>query len=140
MSIAANTRTTIIPTMYYRDAPAAIEWLCAALGFEQHLRVPDDAGGIAHAQLKFGNGMIMLSSANDSPWGQLMVQPADIGRRDTQCCCLTVADVDAHCARARAHGAEIIDEPSDKDYGGRGYGLRDLESRVWWIGSYDPWA
>lgn len=140
MSIAANTRTTIVPTLHYRHAPEAIAWLCAALGFEQHLVVPDGQGGIAHAQLTFGNGMIMIGSANDSAWGRRMALPADVGGRQTQCSCLTVVDVDAHCARARTHGAEIIDEPADKEYGGRGYGLRDPEGHIWWVGDYDPWA
>ncbi|MCB1578405.1 MAG: glyoxalase, partial [Xanthomonadales bacterium] len=61
-----NTVCTIIPALRYRDAPAAIEWLCKAFGFEKHGVYADDAGGIAHAQLTFGNGMIMLSTANDN--------------------------------------------------------------------------
>ena len=61
--MTANNRTsssTIIPTLRYRDAAAAIEWLCLAFGFERHLVVPGDGGTIAHAQLTFGRGMIML--------------------------------------------------------------------------------
>jgi uncharacterized glyoxalase superfamily protein PhnB len=53
---------TIIPVLLYRDAPAAIEWLFQAFGFEKHLVVPNDDETIAHAQLSFGNGMIMLGS------------------------------------------------------------------------------
>lgn len=100
MSIAANTRTTIVPTLHYRHAPEAIAWLCAALGFEEHLVVPDGQGGIAHAQLTFGNGMIMIGSANDSAWGWRMALPADVGGRQTQCSCLTVVD----CRRALRAG------------------------------------
>jgi uncharacterized glyoxalase superfamily protein PhnB len=48
--------------MRYRDAPAAIEWLAKAFGFEKHLVVPGENGTIEHAQLTFGNGMIMLGS------------------------------------------------------------------------------
>jgi uncharacterized glyoxalase superfamily protein PhnB len=59
------TNANIIPAMLYRDAAAAIEWLCRAFGFEKHLVVPGDAGTIAHAQLVLGNGMIMLGSARD---------------------------------------------------------------------------
>ena len=51
-----NTRATIIPTMRYRDAPAAIDWLCRAFGLERHLVVPGEDGTILHAQLSFGNG------------------------------------------------------------------------------------
>ena len=63
MSTQRTSETpTVIPTMRYRDAPAAIEWLCKAFGFEKHLVVPGPGGTIAHAQLTCGNGMIMLGS------------------------------------------------------------------------------
>ena len=55
----------IIPALRYVDAPAAIEWLCAAFGFERHLVVPGDNKQIAHAQLTFRNSMIMLGSARE---------------------------------------------------------------------------
>ena len=53
---AKNTTTTVIPTLRYRDAPAAIEWLCEAFGFERHLVVPGESETIAHAQLVFASG------------------------------------------------------------------------------------
>ena len=52
---AKTTTATVIPTMRYNDATAAIEWLCEAFGFEKHLVVPGDDGTIVHAQLVFGN-------------------------------------------------------------------------------------
>ena len=58
-------KSSVIPTMRYRDAPAAIDWLCGVLGFSRHLVVPGEDGAIAHAQLVVGDGMIMLGSAND---------------------------------------------------------------------------
>ncbi|MBX3698892.1 MAG: glyoxalase [Dokdonella sp.] len=134
-----NTVCTIIPALRYRDAPAAIEWLCKAFGFEKHGVYADDAGGIAHAQLTFGNGMIMLSTANDNEWGRRMAQPDQIDGRETQCPCVIVSDPDAHYAMTLAAGATIIDELKDNDYGGRGYSCRDPEGHMWWFGSYDPW-
>lgn len=136
---AMNTISTIIPTLRYRDAVAAIEWLCTAFGFSRRAVYPDDAGGISHAQLTFGNGMIMLSTANDDQWGKRMVQPDAIGGRQTQCCCIIVRDPDEHYAVAKAAGATIIDDIKDADYGGRGYSCRDPEGHLWWFGSYDPW-
>ena len=136
---AMNTVCTIIPALRYRDAPAAIEWLCKAFGFEKHGVYADDAGGIAHAQLTFGNGMIMLSTANDNEWGRRMAQPDQIDGRETQCPCVIVSDPDAHYAMALAAGATIIDPLKDNDYGGRGYSCRDPEGHMWWFGSYDPW-
>ena len=39
---AKTTKATIIPVLRYRDAPAAIEWLCLTFGFDKHLVVPND--------------------------------------------------------------------------------------------------
>ena len=63
---------TISPAMRYRSASAAIEWLCRAFGFEKHLVVPGPNDTIVHAQLTYGNGMIMLSSKLDTEFNQLI--------------------------------------------------------------------
>ena len=136
---AKRTRATIIPTLRYRDAPAAIDWLCRAFGFERHLVVPADDGGIAHAQLVFGNGMIMLGSARDDAFGQLQTPLADPQGPVAQSPYLIVDDVDAHHAGAAAAGANVVTPPADQDYGGRLYACRDLEGNLWTFGSYDPW-
>jgi uncharacterized glyoxalase superfamily protein PhnB len=136
---AANTTTTIIPSLRYRDALAAIDWLCRAFGFEKHA-VYADGTTVHHAQLVFGNGMIMLGSVdNASEWGKLLVQPGAIGGRETQSACVIVQDADAHYAQAKASGAQIVIDIADQDYGGRGYACRDLEDHLWWFGTYDPW-
>ena len=137
--LAKTTTATIVPTLRYRDAPAAIEWLERAFGFRKHFVVPDGEGGVAHAQLTFGNGMVMVSSARDDAFGR-MQRPLE--SRDApvpQSPYLIVTDVDAHHARALAAGAEVVLPPEDKDYGGRGYGCRDPEGNLWSFGSYDPW-
>ena len=140
MTDSSKTSTaTIIPTLRYRDAPAAIDWLCKAFGFEPHLVVPGQGGRIAHAQLVRGNGMIMLGSAGDDEFGRLQ-QPLE--RPDapvSQSPYIIVADVDAHHATAVAAGAEVVMAPKDEDHGGRGYSCRDLEGHLWNFGSYNPW-
>jgi uncharacterized glyoxalase superfamily protein PhnB len=139
MSLAANTTATVIPALRYRNAPAMIDWLCRAFGFEKHA-VYADGETVHHAQLVFGNGMIMLGSAdNASEWGTRIVQPDEIALRETQSPCVIVADPDAHHARAVAAGATIVQDIADQDYGGRGYACRDPEGHLWWFGSYDPW-
>jgi uncharacterized glyoxalase superfamily protein PhnB len=139
-SLAANTTATIIPSLRYRDALAAIDWLCTAFGFEKNAVYADDKGIVQHAQLVFGNGMIMLGSvANASAWGERIAQPDEIGGRETQCPCVIVSDCEAHYRRAKAAGAVIVDEYEVKDYGGAGYSCRDPEGHLWWFGSYDPW-
>lgn len=136
------TRTvpSIVPTLRYRDAEAAIDWLCRAFGFEKHLVVPGEGGTIAHAQLTLGNGMIMLGSARDDEFGQLQKTPADVGGVGTQSPYIIVADADAHHARAVAAGAVVVYPLTDEDYGGRGYSCRDPEGHLWNFGTYDPWA
>ncbi|MGA9343365.1 MAG: VOC family protein [Rhodanobacteraceae bacterium] len=135
-----NTGSTIIPCLRYRDAKAAIEWLCKAFGFDRNAAYEDDDGNVMHAQLTFGNGMIMLGTASDNEFGQHMAQPDEVGGRETQCPCVIVADCEAHYARAKSAGAEIVDELETKDYGGTGYSCRDPEGHLWYFGSYDPWV
>ena len=138
---AADTRSTIIPSLRYRDALAAIDWLCNAFGFEKNAVYADEEGIVQHAQLTFGGGMIMLGSvANESTWGERIAQPDEIGGRETQCPCVIVSDCKAHYERAKAAGAAIIDDYAEKEYGGAGYSCRDPEGHLWWFGSYDPWA
>ena len=138
---AKNTRATVIPCLRYRDAPAAIEWLCENFGFEKQLVVPNDDGTIAHAQLSFGNGMIMLGSVLEieTEFGRLIKQPDEIGGAETQSVYVVVSDADVVYARAKDAGAEIVIEIKDEDYGGRGFSCRDLEGHLWNFGTYDPW-
>jgi uncharacterized glyoxalase superfamily protein PhnB len=131
--------STIIPGMRYRNAPAAIEWLCNAFGFEKHLVVPGENNTIAHAQLNFGTGMIMLGSIKDNEFHKLMKQPDEIGGAETQSSYVVVSDCDAHYARAKSAGAQIIMDIHDEGHGGRGYACRDLEGHIWYFGSYNPW-
>ena len=140
-SHAKNTTATIVPCMRYRDAPAAIEWLCQTFGFEKHLVVPNEDGTIAHAQLSFGNGMIMLGSAlkDETEFGRLMKQPDEIGGGTTQSVYAVVTDADAVYASAKSGGARIAMETRDEDYGGRGFSCYDLEGHLWNFGTYDPW-
>ena len=107
---AKNTTTTVVPAMRYRDAPAAIEWLCKAFGFERRLVVPGENDSIAHAQLTFGNGMIMLGSARDDDFGRWVRPPHEFGGAGTQSAYVIVDDADTHCAHAKAAGAEIVSE------------------------------
>lgn len=140
-TLAKPTTTTIIPCLRYRDAPAAIEWLCKAFGFEKHAIYPNADGTIAHAQLTFGNGMVMLGSvlAQETEWGDLITQPDEIGGKETQSAYVVVADADIIYNRAKAEGATIVVEIKNEDYGGRGFSCYDLEGHLWNFGTYDPW-
>lgn len=136
-------RHEIIPNLRYADAPRAIEFLCAAFGFERRSVYPDEKNSriIQHAELTWHDRMVMISSTVDTEHARAagMKTAAEAGGA-TVGLYLIVEDVDAHAKRARAAGADIFDGPNDKDYGGRGYSTRDPEGNVWSFGSYDPWA
>ena len=138
-TIPKDTKATVVPCLRYRDAPAAIEWLCATFGFEKQLVVPNEDGTIAHAQLAYGNGMIMLGSIFDTEFGRLMKQPSEIGNTVTQSSYLIVHDADLVYGRALEAGARILLDIKDEDYGGRGFTCSDPEGHIWSIGTYDPW-
>lgn len=138
--IAKATKAAIIPCLRYSDAPAAIEWLCTHFGFSRHLIVPGDDGSILHAQLRFGNGMIMLGSASrdDNEYSRMLKQPDELGGAQTQTVYAVVNDADAVYQLAKKGGARIAIEIKDEDYGGRGFSCYDLEGHLWSFGTYDP--
>lgn len=137
---ALDTRCTSIPCLRYRDPAAMVDWLCTAFGFEAHLVVKGDGGGVVHAQLAFGNGMVMLGPVVADDFGRLMAQPGETGGRETMCAYLICADPDAQHQRALDAGATIVMPLKTEDYGGRGFSCRDPEGHLWSFGSYDPWA
>ena len=139
-SLAKETKANVIPCLRYADAPAAIGWLVRVFGFEEQLVVPGENGTIGHAQLSFGNGMVMLGSVVDSEFRQLMKQPDEIGGTETQTPYVIVSDADAVYSSAKAAGAKIVIDIKDEDYGGRGFSCRDPEGHLWNIGTYDPWV
>ena len=143
MSFAKNYKSTVIPCLSYKNAPTAIEWLCLAFGFEKQAVYNGPDGSIVHAQLSFGNGMLMVSPiVEGTPYSSLIRQPSDIGA-ETQSPCLIVSDCDAVYATAKAAGADIVIDIvldiQDQDYGGRAFTCRDPERHLWNVGSYSPW-
>jgi uncharacterized glyoxalase superfamily protein PhnB len=123
------TYATIYPTLTYDDAGKAIDFLVDAFGFERHAVYDGDNGQIRHAELKLGNGLVMLGSARAGI-------EATRGRGGG---IYTVVDnPDAHAQRARAAGAELTNELHDTDYGSREYSARDPEGNVWHFGTYQP--
>jgi uncharacterized glyoxalase superfamily protein PhnB len=138
MNVQQPVRGTVVPTLRYRDVPAAVDWLCTAFGFEKQMTVAGEDGSVRYAQLAFGDGLVMLGAVEDKGAGRLMAQPEETGGQETQLCSLFVEDARAHCARARAAGARIVLDVDDAASGGRGYSCRDPEGHVWTFGTYDP--
>jgi uncharacterized glyoxalase superfamily protein PhnB len=135
-----ETRSTVIPALRYRDASAAIDWLCNIFGFERHAVYPGENGTIGHAELKLGGGMIMLGSQKEDEFANRFKSPADIGGFETCSAYIVVPDADAVHTRAVAAGAVIVRPLQDTPYGSREFGVKDPEGHSWSVGTYDPWA
>lgn len=122
------------PVLFYRDAAAAVAFLEEAFGLECVLRVDGDDGAVAHAELRAGDAVVMVGSERpEHAW----LSPATRGG-PTALVYLVDPDPDAHCARARAAGADIAMEPRDTEYGSRDYMALDPEGNVWSVGTYRP--
>lgn len=121
--------TSVFPSLRYRDASRAIKFLDEAFGFEPKMVVDGEDGTIAHAELVYRGGMVMLGSERDDTHG------SHVGHGWLY---VVVDDADAHYARAKAAGAEIVRELEDQEYGSRDYSARDFEGNMWSFGTYQP--
>jgi uncharacterized glyoxalase superfamily protein PhnB len=129
----------ISAAIFYEDASEAIDWLCKAFGFEVRLKIEGDNGRIEHSELVYGDGVIMVGTAStDRPERVFCKSPHMLGGANTQSLCVYVDDVDAHCERAKAAGADIVQPPKTDDYGeehgaNRTYEAKDPEGHHWWF-------
>jgi uncharacterized glyoxalase superfamily protein PhnB len=114
---------SIYPVIRYRDAQAGIDFLERAFGFRR-VQVYEEEGAVVHAELAYGNGMVMIGPAT--------------GAATTGWSYVVVDDADAHYEQAKAAGAEITRPIEDQSYGSRDYSARDPEGNVWSFGTYRP--
>jgi uncharacterized glyoxalase superfamily protein PhnB len=133
-------RSTVIAGHRYRNAPAAIDWLCKVFGFERHAVYEGENGTIAHAELTLGNGMVMLGSGKDDEFGHGFKSPNELSGVETRSLYIVVPDADAAHARAVAAGAVVVRPLQDTPYGSREFAVKDPEGHTWSAGTYDPWA
>ena len=135
-----ESHSSVITALRYRNAPAAMDWLCQVFGFQRHAVHQGPDGTIAHAELKLGGGMIMLGSTRDDTYGRGFRTPDELGGVETRSAYIVVADVDAVYARAQAAGAVVVRPLKDTGYGSREFTVKDPEGHSWSVGTYDPWA
>jgi uncharacterized glyoxalase superfamily protein PhnB len=131
--------STIMPTLRYKDAPAAIDWLCQVFGFARHAVYATPDGAIGHAELTLNGGMIMLGSEKNDEYGRNFKSPGELGA-ETRSAYIVVPDADAVYARAQAAGAVVVRPLQDTGYGSREFTVKDPEGHSWSVGTYDPWA
>ena len=119
---------SITPAISYLDPRAALDFLRNAFGFELDLLIEDENGNVAHSQMVYGDGKIMVGTE----WSANHKSPKSIGGLCTQTVHMHLTEnIDAHCETARKSGAEIIAECETQFYGDRTYRARDPEGHIW---------
>ncbi len=132
-------KPSIIPTMRYEDANAAIDWLCKNLGFTEHAVFRNEENQVKHAQLIQGTGMIMIGEKIKNEFDKLVKVPSEIDGYNTQSAYLIVEKIEEHYKKAKEGGATIVLELTEEDYGGKSYSCKDPEGYLWNFGTYNPW-
>jgi uncharacterized glyoxalase superfamily protein PhnB len=131
MSETTQSNQRVIPMLAYADAPAAIDFLCNAFGFQERFRMEMPNGKIGHAEVALGGHIVMLATE----WTAAgLASPSKLPGLHSQLYC-EVDDVDAHYEKARQAGAVVIAEPQDQPHGSRTYRAVDLEGHRWIFGS-----
>jgi len=131
----------ISSAVFHREPRRAIDFLCAAFGFEVQLLVEGEEGDVHHSQLTLGGGLVMVSGerVGDAATGGVPRRsPASGDGANTQAMMGFVDSADEHCERARAAGATIATEPATTDFGegywvDRSYQAIDSEGHTWWF-------
>lgn len=117
----------------YTDPKAAFRWLERAFGFEPLMVILDENDNLAHSEMRYGDSVLMVGGE----WSGDHKSPKSTGGKNTQTVHVQLArgdDIDAHCERARAAGAEILQAPQTQFYGDRTYRARDPEGHIWSFG------
>lgn len=119
---------TITPALVYLNPRAALDFLRDAFGFELDLLIEDENGNLAHSQMVYGDGKIMVGNE----WSDDHRSPKSIGLKCTQSVHMHLQEnIDAHCEKARKAGAQIIAECETQFYGDRTYRAKDPEGHIW---------
>jgi uncharacterized glyoxalase superfamily protein PhnB len=127
-------RPVFVPSVFYKDALAALKWLEKAFGFETTTLVTDDEGRVGYSEMGFRGGFISVGGEWEGPpiGSARMRSPASTDGIGSQFIRVNLNEgLDAHCEQARAAGARIIAEPEDQFYGARVYRAMDPEGHVW---------
>ncbi len=111
---------TVIPVLIYPDVREAVAWLTAAFGLAERVQIGEDH----RSQLNCGDGAVIVGDVRHD---RRPPRPGEV----THSVMVRVDDANAHCERARAHGARILMEPTDFEYGERQYTAEDPAGHQW---------
>jgi PhnB protein len=119
----------VTPYLLYEDCDAALDFLSRAFGFQETLRYTGEGGYVNHAEMAVGDGgRIYMGDP-----GEHYRSPKKLGEATVGIYVQVDDEVDPLCERARAAGAEIVEEPTDQEYGERRFTAKDPEGHVWYF-------
>jgi uncharacterized glyoxalase superfamily protein PhnB len=113
-------QATVIPVLIYPEVREAVEWITRAFGFVERVRIGENH----RAQLAFGDGAVIVGDVRHD---RIAPRAGEV----THSVMVRVDDADSHCAHAREHGARILMEPTDFEYGERQYSAQDPAGHQW---------
>ncbi len=110
----------VIPVLVYPDVREAVEWLEQAFGAVERVRIGDNH----RSQLLLGGGAVIVADIRGER------RPPRAGEV-THGVVVRISELDAHYARAQAHGARILLEPTIFEFGERQYEAEDPAGHRW---------
>lgn len=132
--------STVIPTMRYSDPKKAIEWLTSVAGFSIIRSFEDDSGGIIHAELRHGDGAIMIGPDAATEFGKFIRLPIQVGGFETQITYIKVDNLKPLFAKMQtSKGTEILMSLVEREMEGSSFTVRDPFGHIWSFGDYDVW-
>ena len=119
----------LFPRLVVRDAAAAIDYYCEALGATELARYAEPTGTIVHAEIQVGDDVF---SVTEEAGGDLNRSPSSLAGSPVLLT-LVVDDASATGDAMVAAGAEVVIPIEDRYYGRREGRLRDPEGHLWII-------
>lgn len=134
--------TGIAVNLIYEDMAQSIDWLLSVFGFESKMIYKDDSGHIVHAEIRCGQQIIMISSAQGSPFSEAHLKTPRQSKQNTQAIYVIMPDdeVSNLYEKVKSSGAPILVELESRPYGGQDFTCQDAEDYIWSFGSYDPYS
>lgn len=126
--MAAHDPSDLMTELSYGDPRAALDWLAAAFGCTARMLVANPAGQLVYAEAGWGDSLVAV--VPEQP--ERLRSPKAVAGVNTQSIRVRLEqDIEAHCERARAAGAVILQEPVLHFFGDHTYRAADLEGHVW---------
>jgi PhnB protein len=127
--MAEHTYNSLQPYLMIKDCAAAMEFYHKAFGATERLRMPRGNGSVAHAEMQFGDTMVMMADENVENGA---FAPDHYGGSPVMLH-FYVEDCDATYKRALSLGAKSVREPADQPYGDRQAGVLDPFGYKWYV-------